>query len=406
MSTSIPPRPGDPTLAPRGSALPDEDALRASFFAEYPTLAAEARTRLGSEAAALGSRVVESAFLRAWSERERIETADQLHAFLHDETEHGAARALSRRAAAQRLAGHDVHAAHTGSHAIAEDGVEQSWTHLQHTLHGGEHRAEALAEAAEISRHGAAQHIAVLNERKSPWLLVAAGVVLAVAFVAVVMLLNRAGESQRVASALASSEARTVTTPTGRLGLVALPDSSSARLAPDSKLTIAKEFGAGMRAVKIEGAAAFTVAAAGETPFEVHARNAVVVATGTAFTVRAFPDESQTIVVVSEGSVELRRAGDVQTIAAGQGVVLGPGDSARAATDLERDAADGWRQGTLVINDRPMREVLGELKRWYGMSVTRRSSSAAGCAYTDLPYQRLSAPSTSRIGRSLLTSVP
>ena len=66
MSTTVPPR-DDGASVPKsaGSALPNEEALRLAFFARYPTLAAEARTALGDEAAGLTPKVVEGAFVRA-----------------------------------------------------------------------------------------------------------------------------------------------------------------------------------------------------------------------------------------------------------------------------------------------------------------------------------------------------
>ena len=70
MSTTVPPR-DDGASVPMsaGSALPNEEALRLAFFARYPTLAAEARTALGDEAAGLTPKVVEGAFVRAWDAR-------------------------------------------------------------------------------------------------------------------------------------------------------------------------------------------------------------------------------------------------------------------------------------------------------------------------------------------------
>ena len=112
MSTTVPPRDsGADAPLFSGSALPNEEALRLAFFARYTPLAAQARTTLGDDAAVLAPKVVEGAFVRAWDARTRLATPEQLDAFLNEDVHHAAVRALSRRAGAHRLAGHDSHVA-------------------------------------------------------------------------------------------------------------------------------------------------------------------------------------------------------------------------------------------------------------------------------------------------------
>jgi ferric-dicitrate binding protein FerR (iron transport regulator) len=41
----------------------------------------------------------------------------------------------------------------------------------------------------------------------------------------------------------------------------------------------------------------------------------------------------------------------------------------RAATAAERDAADAWRTGTLVVTDKPLSQALSMMKRWYGLTI-------------------------------------
>jgi ferric-dicitrate binding protein FerR (iron transport regulator) len=55
-------------------------------------------------------------------------------------------------------------------------------------------------------------------------------------------------------------------------------------------------------------------------------------------------------------------------VPAGQSLFIS-GSTLRPATTDERDAADAWRNGTLAVTNRPLREVLPQLRRWYGLDI-------------------------------------
>ena len=370
MSTPVPHREGVASAPlPLRVPLEDESALHDAFVAEYPTLTAEARAELGPEAAGLTPKVVEGAFVRAWDARARFQTPAQLHQFLVEDVHHAAARALSRRAAAHRFAGHDAPAAKQAARPVEEIDVEQSWAHVVHALHGEAHSPQALADAAAHSRHEAAEHIAHIDKSTPVWKVAAVIVAVAAALFGAVALMNFLGTESRIASAVNAADVRVVTSLPAQVGVVTLDDGSSVRLAPESKLSIPKGFGPELRAVKIEGAGTFTVAPGAGT-FQVHGRDAIVVAKGTAFTVRAYEGDAATTVVVREGTVDVRVGEEVKPLAAGGSLVVKPGDAPRTATPAEVEEGAGWNTGTLAVDKRPLREVLPQLRRWYGLTVT------------------------------------
>ena len=365
MSTSVPPRDGGVSAPPIRTALVDEEALRRIFLAEFPTLAAEARTDLGPDAEVLSTKVVEGAFVRAWDARDRLTTPEALRKFLVDDVHHASARALSRRAAAHRLGGDAAHTAH----ATAETTPEQSWAHIQHALHGEAHSPKALAEAAAISRHEAAEHIVGVTRERPLWAILAVGAVVLAALVGVVLWIDLLDADAKIARAVNASDSRVVSSIPAQVGIVSLDDGSKVRLAPESKLTIPKNFGPDLRAVKLEGAASFEVAPGQPKDFRVLARNTAVVAKGTIFTMRAYPSDPALTVVVDEGSVEIRRDKEKAPLAAGSALVIPDSGAGRPATPDERVEADGWRRGTLAITKQPLREVLPQIKRWYGLNI-------------------------------------
>jgi ferric-dicitrate binding protein FerR (iron transport regulator) len=371
MSTPVPNREGDaPIPLPLRTPLADENALHDAFVAEYPILAAEAKAELGAEAASLSPKVVEGAFVRAWDARAKFRTPAELHQFLVADVHHAAARALSRRAAAHRFAGHDAPHTKHAARPTDEIDMEQSWAHVVHALHGEAHSPQALAEAAALSRHEAAEHIAVIDKSVPVWKIVGVVAVVAAALFGGIAVMNTLGADAKVASAVNASDARVVTSLPAQVGVVTLDDGSTVRLAPESKLSIPKTFGADLRAVKLEGAGSFAVAPGQKQNFQVHSRGAVVVAKGTEFSVRAYETDPATTVVVKEGSVDVRHGDQTTTLAAGGALVIAAGQAAHPATSDEADAAAAWATGTLAVTNRPLREVLPQLRRWYGLTVS------------------------------------
>ncbi|MEP6990151.1 MAG: FecR domain-containing protein [bacterium] len=369
MSMPVPPRDAN---APQSlsaqpyTALGDEEALKNAFLAEYSSLSQEARADLG-DAVGLAPKVVEGAFVRAWDARDKLKTAAELHEFLVADVHHAAARALSRKAAAHRFGapvGHEV------SHAVSgEMNAEQSWLHIQHALHGEEHSPGALAALAAASRHEAADHIGAVGKSSSAWLaLVLAGVVIALAALGM-WTVDRVAAKGRVAKAVNAQDARPITTPAGRAGTINLTDGTTAHMAPETKLLIPKDFGEKLRGVKLEGAATFDVAKGLPLPFEVYARNARLVATGTAFTVSAYPGDSVLTVVVSEGSVDVHQGDSVHTVAANGALVMQDDGTVHAPSVAEREEATSWTSGMLVVDNRPLQRALTLMKRWYGYDI-------------------------------------
>lgn len=356
------------------SYLSDEGVLKNAFLAEHPTLAAEARKTLGADAAALVPKVVEGAFVRAWDARASLATSAQLHDFLIEDVQHAAARALSRRAGAHRFAVHEGGSA--APHAVAETTADQSWGHIQHALHGEAHSPQALAEAAQHSRHEAATHIATVTKERSTWAAIAIGALVIIAMVGGVFVLDRMGADEKVATAVNATDARVVQSLPGQLGVVTLDDGSVVRLAPESKLFIPSSFGPNIRAVRLDGTANFEVAAGQPIELQVHAGNVVLVAKGTRFMVHSYAADSTTTVVVSEGTVEVRQnKAVVQTLTAGQALVSRVGAAPRAATAAEKEEADAWRSGEMIVANRPLHDVLPLLRRWYGLTLAVQPDS-------------------------------
>lgn len=347
-----------------GPLLRDEATLEREFRARFSTLCDEARGHLGESAASTAPKVVETAFRQAWDEREQILSEADLDGFLHETVRRASARELSRRAKAHHLASG---AATTGAHhtSTAPD-VDQSWAHLTRLLHPEIGREEAKAYT-EQRRHHAAEHVADLSKPRSWTVPIILGIVAAALAGAGVWWLTTLGEDRAVTRALNSTEARSLSAQNGQTGTLTLADSTRVMLAAGSKLTIPTEFNTAMRAVKVQGAARFTVAPGNPKPFEIRAGNAAVIATGTVITVRVFPNDPGATIHVAEGQANVRVGEDTRTLNAGQAVFVDD-NNVRAATPAEIAEATNWTNRRVTIS-RELRDVVQELNRWYGTDI-------------------------------------
>ncbi len=365
MSTTFDARDGN---APDGGspalALADEESLRRFFLAEYPALTEEARADLGPDARALVSKGVGGAFVRAWDARARLRTPAEVHDFLVEDVHHAAARALSRRAGAHRLAG----SGRAEAHNVRDETSDEAWQHIMKALHGEAHSPKALAEAAALSRHEAAEHIKHSDQGKPLWIVLGIFAVVLAGLLVAAYFMGRVSEDARFARALNAPDVKPIATTFARMGTVTLDDGTKVRLAPESEITVPKQFGPELRVVRLKGIGEFTVAKGIEQPFRVNAGSVAVVATGTVFTVKVDDNSKETTVVVSEGSVKVGPPKKLTDVPVG-GAVIAKDSVVRQATASEKEEADSWRSGMLVVNDTPLGEVLNLMKKWYGLTI-------------------------------------
>ncbi len=198
-----------------------------------------------------------------------------------------------------------------------------------------------------------------------------------------------------------ASPGRTYATAARQRLSVMLVDGTRLTLAPASKVRVAADYGQGTagRELELEGEAYFAVAHDAAHPFVVRAHGAVARDVGTAFDVRAFPEDAGARIAVAEGAVAVTvaggcpaglrsrpaprdgnatsawassrgsdgepcgaeaRAGDVATVA---------GASVAVKHGMNVGGLTGWTGGKLVFVDEPVADVVRDLSRWYGVRI-------------------------------------
>jgi transmembrane sensor len=357
-----------------GIRIGDERSLERLFRDSFQPLTDEAGAQLEDRASA--PRVVEGAFKRLWAERETFETRDSVEKFLHATVTECAARENKRLASLHRFeAGAHVR---TKPHAKHQPTVDEAWDHLITSIHAAsspDAHAAAREQASHLYKHDAAEHVASIGKRRVRPGHIALGAGVAAAIVAPLWWAEQTSGDAAANRALSSPDARVVSTVTAQRAAVELLDGSKASLGADTKLVIAPDFGATVRAVKLEGAAMFTVAPEQKHEFYVRAGDARVTAAGTIFVVHAFPGDETSVVGVREGSVTVKTDDETRDVAASRGVVITKEGTIRDATANELEEAMSWTDNRLVIANRPLRHALKQISRWYAYDVVVRDSA-------------------------------
>jgi ferric-dicitrate binding protein FerR (iron transport regulator) len=354
----------------------DEHALERLVRDRFASLNEVAKTELQDEAYA-APRVVENVFLRVWAERSHFETPEALDEFLHTAVHQGAVRERSRRAGLHRLEAHEgvKNVARPGMQTTAD--ADEAWAHVENALHAtdGRHTPELDRMMADLTRHETAVHVAEMGKRPSLVMPITLGV-LALALVgAGIWALDRAGTEKAVARSLAAPDARVVESRPGQMGVVTLDDGSTVRVGSSSRFRIAPKVAKDVAAFGLEGTAAFQVVPGLPRRFEVRARNASIIATGTAFAIRAFTNEPEVIVRVTEGSVTVSSPNASRTVEANHTVAVDSSGAIREPPAKEASEALSWVDGRFVFTGHTLREALPELVRWFGTTVEVRDST-------------------------------
>jgi transmembrane sensor len=124
----------------------------------------------------------------------------------------------------------------------------------------------------------------------------------------------------------------------------------------------------------VTGEAYFEFAATAQQPFRLieHDRMNVAVL-GTAFNISSYPDDPDIRTTLLEGSVRVHegKTGNAE------GVLLKPGQQAqlagqealRVTSNVATDQVIAWKNGFFDFNQKSLRQVTGQIGRWYDVEV-------------------------------------
>lgn len=345
----------------------ERDALRRLFEEYAPALVESADSALHAEVAS--AHVVEHLFESTWHKRDDFTSPEALHDWLTTETPAMAHREQARRAGLRHFDGHQQVQHAAPATPLGGYDVAAGWARVVHRIEAIDADPEtgaALRHAA--SRHGAAEHIAHVGEGVNRKMILGGAALLLALFTVFYFGMERAGADFKVTQALADKEAHAITTAVGERASVKLDDGTQVMLGADASIIVPKQFNRELRALKLRGSARFSVASNPKLPFDVRAGKMTIVATGTTFTVSE-GDGGPVVVSVQEGTVQVTAGEVTRDLTSGSSLMLSADGALSEPTTEQRDEATAWADGYLVIVNRPLRDALSVLRRWYKLDM-------------------------------------
>jgi len=156
----------------------------------------------------------------------------------------------------------------------------------------------------------------------------------------------------------------TVATPRGGTYRLRLPDGTLVWLNADSKITYPVAFDAASRSVTVQGEAYFEVAASAHQPFIVKAGASQVTVLGTAFNLRAYPDQPGSTITLLRGKVQVSAGGQSNLLQPGQQV----GIDAKGVWSQQRvdtGVVVAWKNGMFEFRSTDLATIMFNLEKWY-----------------------------------------
>ena len=160
----------------------------------------------------------------------------------------------------------------------------------------------------------------------------------------------------------------------GVKGKITLPDGSEVILNSASTLRTPARYENGKRVVELEGEGYFKVESNPDWPMYVRtSRGVTVKVTGTEFNLSTYSDDAALKLTLVRGKVSLIDEKNETEIAVREKeeVVIG---NRRQLETPTRKTADiklntSWKDGYLVFDNTPIREVIKKMERWYGIDI-------------------------------------
>ena len=163
-------------------------------------------------------------------------------------------------------------------------------------------------------------------------------------------------------------EFNTVSTPRGGRFRLVLPDSSRVWLNAASSINFPSAFSGTQRLVRITGEVYFEIVTKSNMPFVVKLKDQVVENLGTAFNIKAYPEEEVFITTPIHGAVKVFLDTNSVLLQPGQQeLTYGQSIVKKNIVDLENAIA--WHQGFFVFDGNSLKDIMGQIGRWYNLEI-------------------------------------
>lgn len=227
-----------------------------------------------------------------------------------------------------------------------------------------------------------------VDARAFAWRVAACILVLAVGFSGFFFWQRQRGESL---TADASVHAKAVTTSNGEHRLTVLPDGSKIWINNNSKVSYERSFNDKTREVILEGEAYFDIASDPRRPFIIRTGTVSTIVLGTAFNIRAFPNENTVTVTVARGTVRVQDENNKsEIITANQQLTVDLRSTHVEEHVVNAVAATQWVKEDLILHEVTFGEVEEMLEERYSVDIQFDNERLKKCRFTSTFFQNAS----------------
>lgn len=155
---------------------------------------------------------------------------------------------------------------------------------------------------------------------------------------------------------------------------VELSDGTKVWVNSESSIEFYSRFESATRTVKLTGEAYFEVAENKRKPFIVETQNAKIKVLGTAFNVKAYPDENRTYTTLTEGKVDVSSENMEEVLQPREQLVLENATGKHLKNKVNPSIYSAWMRGKFVFKDESLEDILHAISRWYDIQVFYENS--------------------------------
>jgi transmembrane sensor len=163
-----------------------------------------------------------------------------------------------------------------------------------------------------------------------------------------------------------------------------LPDGSKVILNSDSKLEFPKSFDNGKsREVVLTGEAYFDISHDESKPFIVRTGNLSTTVLGTAFNIKAYPNQSNITVTVTRGKVSVsNQAGVLGILSPDDQIIFDRNDRQTKVSTVNSSEVIAWTEKDIFFDNVSMAEAAEELSERFDVNIKFRDPGTMNCRFT------------------------
>lgn len=164
---------------------------------------------------------------------------------------------------------------------------------------------------------------------------------------------------------------------------IELPDGTTVILHGNSQLVLQDNFNRTTRTVTLIGEAFFDVAHQTNSPFIIHTGTLKTTVLGTAFNIKAWPEEQQVIVSVARGSVQVEGRKQQTVILTKNNQVVYSLDQESMLPIIEApDSSMHWVQTDMTFDNMPFIKLVDHLSQRYSVEFVFENEKLKNCSFT------------------------